>query len=233
MSDFCFAPLKRIKKELRKSIENSRRNIKDTNYYQFSCFKQKHIIGSLILDSNYSCICCDGYQLFQMEICYFHIIINNVTLVLGYNFFRFILVVYILKRILTWWYRRKLSRNERKLEELKEKKEKILEQVMETETYKVAKEILEKYAPEQLRKNLYGKSPLATTPAGAAPRMPTPSSGTEIRRRLVPQTGPGNRGNQLTVRPAAPTGQQIAVPVSPNIQRAIVSPQLQGAPRPG
>lgn len=39
---------------------------------------------------------------------------------------------------------------------LLERKEKILEDVMETETYKVAKEILEKFAPDQLRKNQVG-----------------------------------------------------------------------------
>ena len=43
-----------------------------------------------------------------------------------------------------------MHKNEEKLQKLKEKRTKILNEVMETETYKVAKEILEKYAPEQL-----------------------------------------------------------------------------------
>ena len=46
---------------------------------------------------------------------------------------------------------RDFLKNEGQLEDLKKKKSKILDEVMETETYKVAKEILEKYAPEQLR----------------------------------------------------------------------------------
>ena len=45
---------------------------------------------------------------------------------------------------------RKMKKNEVKLVELKKKKASILNEVMEKETYKVAKEILEKYAPEQL-----------------------------------------------------------------------------------
>ena len=55
-----------------------------------------------------------------------------------------------IKRLLTWWYHRKIRRNEVQLAELVKKRKKILDQIMETETYKVAKEILEKYAPEQL-----------------------------------------------------------------------------------
>jgi hypothetical protein len=36
---------------------------------------------------------------------------------------------------------------------MREEKRKLLEDVMDKETYKVAKEILEKFAPDQLRKS--------------------------------------------------------------------------------
>lgn len=85
-----------------------------------------------IVQSLFSLSCCHPCALINMSL-----------------FFR----VYILKRILTWYYSRKISKNEEKLKSLLERKEKILDEVMETETYKVAKEILEKYAPDQLRKN--------------------------------------------------------------------------------
>jgi len=39
----------------------------------------------------------------------------------------------------------------KKLTELKSVKKKLLDEVMEKETFKVAKEILEKYAPHQLQ----------------------------------------------------------------------------------
>lgn len=39
----------------------------------------------------------------------------------------------------------------KKLLELRSEKKKILDEVMEKETFKVAKEILEKYAPHQLQ----------------------------------------------------------------------------------
>jgi len=66
-----------------------------------------------------------------------------------YNCFSVILV----KRLVTWYYRRKLTHNQEKLHDMREEKKKLLENVMDTETYKVAKEILEKFAPDQLSKS--------------------------------------------------------------------------------
>lgn len=40
------------------------------------------------------------------------------------------------------------------LSDLRAEKKKILDDVMEKETYKVAKEILEKFAPDQLKKDV-------------------------------------------------------------------------------
>ena len=44
-----------------------------------------------------------------------------------------------IKHILTWWYHRKIRQNEAKAEKLKREKSEVLQKVMETETYKVAK----------------------------------------------------------------------------------------------
>ena len=54
---------------------------------------------------------------------------------------------------MTWYYRRKLTQSQEKLHDMREEKRKLLDDVMDKETYKVAKEILEKFAPEQLRKS--------------------------------------------------------------------------------
>jgi len=62
----------------------------------------------------------------------------------SFNLFRFMAI----KNSLTWWYHRKIKRNEVKAEKLKKDKVSLLEKVMETETYKVAKEILDKYGSE-------------------------------------------------------------------------------------
>lgn len=61
--------------------------------------------------------------------------------------------VVLLKKFITWYYKREIVHGKDKLADLKAKKKKILDDVMNKETYKVAKDILEKYAPEQLRKN--------------------------------------------------------------------------------
>lgn len=53
--------------------------------------------------------------------------------------------------MVTWYYKRKISRNQSKLSEMQKEKKKILDDVTETETYKKAKEILMKFAPDQLR----------------------------------------------------------------------------------
>lgn len=66
-----------------------------------------------------------------------------------------------------WYYNRKIVSYRKTLLELQKEKKKILDEVMEKETFKVAKEILEKYAPHQLQsmasQNFVSKSFLAYT----------------------------------------------------------------------
>lgn len=57
--------------------------------------------------------------------------------------------VYVIKKVLHWYFRRKISSNDIKLVKLRTEKKQLLEKVMETETYKVAKEILDKFDTEQ------------------------------------------------------------------------------------
>jgi len=67
-------------------------------------------------------------------------------------------LIWGLRKFLTWWYRRKVKRDDMKLEQLKEKKTKILDEVMEKETYQVAKGILDKFSQ--------GENPAAPVKAG-------------------------------------------------------------------
>lgn len=53
--------------------------------------------------------------------------------------------------MVTWYYKRKISENQEKLSVMQFEKMKILDEVTETETYKKAKEILMKFAPDQLK----------------------------------------------------------------------------------
>ncbi|XP_044738645.1 endoplasmic reticulum junction formation protein lunapark-B isoform X2 [Chrysoperla carnea] len=65
----------------------------------------------------------------------------------------FPIIIVLVKRLLTWYFNRKIRRNQTKLVDMKSEKRKLLDKVMETETYKKAKEILEKFDPQQLRKS--------------------------------------------------------------------------------
>jgi len=101
-------------------------------------------------------------------------------------------ILIFLKRLLTWWYHRKIKKNEITSENLKKQKTKILDEIMETETYKVAKELLDEFASDQEKRALnVTKSPAPAalsknktfmeTPKGSTPNP----SGMEIRRRLT------------------------------------------------
>ncbi|XP_069983349.1 endoplasmic reticulum junction formation protein lunapark-A isoform X4 [Penaeus vannamei] len=163
--------------------------------------RQKRLVGSLVL---YSAI----FYLIAVAVFYFYYFPPQLQerLLYATPFIVFPFLIYLLKRLLSWYYRRKITKNELKLKSLRERKEKILEQVMETETYKVAKEILETYAPDQLRKSQVLKpQPVVQTPAQ---RMPSPSSQqSEVRKRLV---------NSGTTSPPGPPAGLVRPTVAPS-----------------
>lgn len=106
-----------------------------------------------------------------------------------------------LRRFLTWYYHRKIVSNEKKLEELKKKKLKILDEVMETETYKVAKEILDKFGDKN-----QGSRPL---PGLSAVFNKQGSVDSQLRKRNVgdPQgQGRPNLNQSLPVTSASKPG---------------------------
>lgn len=73
--------------------------------------------------------------------------------------------------------------NSEKSVELRKKKKKILEEVMDTETYKVAKEILDRFGDKPQQPSFEAKA--THTPI---PRQNTP--GTELRQRNIEQSAP-------------------------------------------
>ncbi|XP_040980116.1 endoplasmic reticulum junction formation protein lunapark isoform X3 [Aquila chrysaetos chrysaetos] len=98
------------------------------------------------------------------------------------------------------------ERNNDALEDLKSQKKKILEEVMEKETYKTAKLILERFDPESSAKE--AELPSAGTSA-------TPRPGQEIRQRTTAQR------NASTPPPVTPKqgSPKSLIPASPNLQR--------------
>jgi len=132
-------------------------------------------------------------------------------------------IIFLLRKGLTWWYHRKVGKGEQQLVKLRERKAKILDEVMEKETYKVAKQILDKYAPHKAqsppRQGLLGSQ------GGSGVR-----GGSEIRRRPGPPSQPPARLNAslpvTTVQPQ-PTSRP-----GQGISGAIQGPTPAGPPPP-
>ncbi|XP_031568220.1 endoplasmic reticulum junction formation protein lunapark-like [Actinia tenebrosa] len=94
----------------------------------------------------------------------------------------FPLLIYGVKRLLHYIFVSRMTKNAELLEELKEKKKQTLEEVMEKETYKTAKELLEKYDPESSIIKM-DKKELVSTVSPKSPAMA--DQATELRRRNV------------------------------------------------
>lgn len=143
-------------------------------------------------------------------------------------FFIYPVLVWFIRKLLIFLFSKRTERNSEKLEDLKAAKKKILEEVMETETYKNAKLILERFDPEAKK-----KAELESTPV----RSPmTPRPGQEIRQRGVPMR-PMPMGTPhamvMTPTPGArpllgPAGTPVA-PGGPPDRSALSASVLQGA----
>ncbi|KAM3608463.1 uncharacterized protein V6R79_026081 [Siganus canaliculatus] len=124
-------------------------------------------------------------------------------LILSLPFVIFPFLVWLLRKMFIFVFSRRTEKNNEKLEDLKAQKRKILEEVMETETYKNAKLILERFDPESKK-----KLELESTPLG--PQM-TPKPGQELRQRnVMPKTPP------VVVNPASGAASRPPLASGPN-----------------
>jgi len=111
-----------------------------------------------------------------------------------------------LKRFLTWWYHRKIRRNEIAMEKLKKQKAKILDEVMETETYKVAKELLDEFATDAEKRQLnLIKSPVMNTTVRSKSMLDTTKSVGGASNLDTTQTQPPMVLRQRQVNPGIPS----------------------------
>ncbi|NXT64758.1 LNP protein, partial [Chaetops frenatus] len=125
-------------------------------------------------------------------------------------FFAFPLIIWCIRTLLIFFFSKRTERNNDALEDLKSQKKKILEEVMEKETYKTAKLILERFDPESSAK--------------VDIKFSTYIFLSEIRQRTAAQR------NASTAPPATPKqgSPKSPVPASPNVQRE--TPALSGLP---
>ncbi|KAK7153644.1 hypothetical protein R3I94_007132 [Phoxinus phoxinus] len=145
-------------------------------------------------------------------------------------FLIFPLVVWLLRKLLIVLYNKRTERNNEKLEDLKAEKKKILEQVMETETYKNAKLILERFDPDSNKKLEMEAQPIGP-PA-------TPRHGQELRQRLVsprpagrPPPGPGSVPPTPLSAPGGPPEKGLSTSTPLGLIRRPGTPA--GTPGPG
>ncbi|XP_020375749.1 endoplasmic reticulum junction formation protein lunapark isoform X2 [Rhincodon typus] len=138
----------------------------------------------------------------------------NARLTLALPGFLFPLLVWLIRKILIWLFCKRTERNSEALEDLKVQKKKILEEVMEKETYKNAKLILERFDPESKK-----AKELDQMTSG----MPaTPRPGQELRQRSstqkaqVPSTPQNvNQGSPRPLPVTTPVQQSTSAPGGP------------------
>ncbi|NXN32683.1 LNP protein, partial [Nycticryphes semicollaris] len=151
-------------------------------------------------------------------------------LIMTLPFFAFPLIIWCIRTLLIFFFSKRTERNNDALEDLKSQKKKILEEVMEKETYKTAKLILDRFDPESSAK----EAELPSAGTSAAPRP-----GQEIRQRTTAQRN-ASAPPPVTPKQGSP---KSPVPASPNLQRdtsalsgppeRTVVPSLQSPRRPG
>uniref|UniRef100_A0A1A7X0R9 Endoplasmic reticulum junction formation protein lunapark n=2 Tax=Iconisemion striatum TaxID=60296 RepID=A0A1A7X0R9_9TELE len=164
-------------------------------------------------------------------------------LILSLPFVVFPFLVWLLRKMLVFIFSRRTEKNNEKLVDLKAQKRKMLEDVMETETYKNAKMILERFDPDSKK-----KMELESTPVGL---QTTPKPGQELRQRhVMPRTpvvlvnpgsiaatrpplasGPNYSGRSSHSAPGGPPERSLsAVAAQQSLMRKPVTP---GTPVPG
>uniref|UniRef100_A0A665TIV2 Endoplasmic reticulum junction formation protein lunapark n=1 Tax=Echeneis naucrates TaxID=173247 RepID=A0A665TIV2_ECHNA len=154
-------------------LENLDKDIKHLEEFRAKNQRlQKLWVGRLLLYSSvlYLLTCLIVYWLYLPEQWFQRI-------AMALPFFIYPVLVWFIRKLLIFIFSKRTERNNEKLEDLKAAKKKILEEVMETETYKNAKLILERFDPEAKK-----KAELESTPV--RPQM-TPRPGQEIRQRGV------------------------------------------------
>ncbi|KAL7737275.1 hypothetical protein ACLKA6_012898 [Drosophila palustris] len=130
----------------------------------------------------------------------------------------FPVLIVFLRQMFTWYFQRKLNKNGDKLKQLKEKKSKLLEQVMNKETYKVAVTLLERFGDKQQNRILGISGQARPTPSSTGlNRSATASTLQRTPQALSPYTSVyRNMNNNLN-----------SSIVAPNLQVTASTPQVR------
>ncbi|XP_048668488.1 endoplasmic reticulum junction formation protein lunapark isoform X2 [Marmota marmota marmota] len=160
---------------------------------------QKLWVGRLIL---YSSI----LYLFTCLIVYLWYLPDEFTarLAMTLPFFAFPLIIWSIRTVLIFFFSKRTERNNEALDDLKSQKKKILEEVMEKETYKTAKLILERFDPDSKKAKEF-EPPSAGAAVTARPGQEIRQR-TAVQRNLSPTPTTSNQGPppQIPVSPGPP-----------------------------
>lgn len=169
----------RKKESLGEVLESLEKDLKalESNLQRTEQLRRK-FIGSLVL---YSIL----LYILAALVCYFYDFPKSwkAKIVRSIPLLVFPLVVYSLKRVLHYVFVSRISKKARRLEELKDRKRQVLEEVMEKETYKAAKDLLDKYDPNSEILKVERKITAPTSPVAAVMQSPQGTIGTELRQR--------------------------------------------------
>uniref|UniRef100_A0A1Q3F3I5 Endoplasmic reticulum junction formation protein lunapark n=1 Tax=Culex tarsalis TaxID=7177 RepID=A0A1Q3F3I5_CULTA len=111
------------------------------------------------------------------------------------------MIITLVKKSLAWFFERKVFGNTEALKLLRAEKKKILEKVMDKETYKVAVDILNKFGEKSQRTQtqslsaitpMKGPQPMPMTPKGPGPIRPQVPSSAPAPQQMTPM-GPGRQ----------------------------------------
>lgn len=129
------------------------------------------------------------------------------------------MIITLIKKSLAWFFERKVFGNTEELKQLRAEKKKILEKVMDKETYKVAVDILNKFGDKTQRTQTQSLS--AMTPMKGPQPMPMTPKGPGPIRAQVPHSAPAPQ--QMT--PMGPGRQMAATPIGFNMRQQ--TPMMQ------
>lgn len=119
------------------------------------------------------------------------------------------LILWVCKKIVQWYSKWSLLNEETRLRRLQKEKKRILEMVCETESYRVATELLEKYDPKQLRRR--------EAKVTDRPNSPQPMNNSLTKFTASPLRSPKHNTsfnpNQSVIMQSPP--QQLPVPAPP------------------
>ncbi|XP_033105839.1 endoplasmic reticulum junction formation protein lunapark-B-like [Anneissia japonica] len=193
---------------------------------------EKQYLGSLIIYSIVLYIC--GALLFYL-IFWPQTLTETVVRAIPLLIFPF--VIWGVRKLLQWYFIKRKIKNDIALEDLREKKKKILEDVKETESYKKAKEILERFDPSSRPPPPPSPTPVVHIGASqTAPNLRQRAQAAQMGRRIggppqpgMPQPGMPQPGMQQRPMLAIPnTPSQFTTPRRPVTSRPIL-PQQRGA----